>query len=104
MPECYVNENRSLLDNLEDWLEHCGRANVELGMLWWEKFSILASLYLEWATLDFTEAFSMDGRYMGVETARTLQPFSHGLPKLDILAPTELLCQQIRDAIVAKNQ
>jgi len=103
-PEWYINEEKGLLQNLEDWLAHCNRANVELQMLWWEKFSYLANLRLDRATLDFTDAYSLDGRFIGVETASTLYTFGYGMPELTVLAPNEELRKRIHDAVVARNR
>ncbi len=103
-PEWYINEEKGLLHDLEDWLAHCSRANVELLMLWWDKFSYLANLRLDRATLDFTDAYSLDGRFLGVETASTLYTFGYGMPELTVLAPNEELRKRIHDAVVARNR
>lgn len=103
-PEWYINEGKGLLHNLEDWLAHCSRANVDLPMLWWEKFPYLADLRLDRAILDFTNACSLEGRFLGVERASTLYRFSYGMPELTVLAPNEEMRKRIHDAIVGRNQ
>ena len=41
-------------------------------------------------TLDMTETFGLDGTFLGVEVAKTLPSFIHGLPqRFVVLAPTE---------------
>ena len=45
-----------MVHNMEDWVEYCRRANVELQMLWWEKLSHLTDQRLDRALLDFAEA------------------------------------------------
>ncbi len=73
-------------------------------MVWWEKFSYLADLRLDRAALEFTDAYSLDGRFLGVETASTLYTFSNGMPELTVLAPNEQMRKRIHDALVARNQ
>ena len=73
---------------------------------WGEKFRAIAVLQnLEELTINFTDAFSPDGEFLGVKSARNFRRFRHGLPPVfKIIAPTEDLKQELYRIFRNNNQ
>ncbi len=70
--------------------------NFQLAKIWHEKYEQIALLRLQSFTLDMTEAFGPGGAFLGLEVARTLPHFIHGIPQsFTILAPTDELRDEI---------
>lgn len=46
--------------------------------------------------MNFNDAFSVDGEFLGLHAAAQFHAFTHKVPKLKIYAPTEELEAQIR--------
>ena len=71
--------------------------------MWFWKFWNANVLRLK-KVLDFGEAYSVDGEFLGLQLASKFPCFSYGVPELSIIAPTAELEQQIRDIIATTNQ
>ena len=79
---------------------HCAMARRDIMNGWRSRFNILVRYPLEYLVLDMREAYSLDGHYIGVETASEFDNFKHGIPKTFIVrAPTADAEEQIRLAI-----
>ena len=76
---------------------------TQLGEIWHEKFDRISELDLTELTLDFTEAHAPDGTFIGLSEARLFEMFRHGLPHLNIQAPTRTLERQLHDLFAQNN-
>lgn len=77
---------------------------TEVTMIWWNKFYPISNLRLTHLRLDFTEAYSPDGTFLGDNVVRTLTNFSHGVPAdLNILAADDTVATRLHGIIVARN-
>ena len=100
----YVYEPElTLLENLENYDRDIHTTSRDLNDIWFWKFETVSGLRLEHLTLNFTDAFSVSGEFLGVHAATQFHAFTYGLPKLTIYAPTEELEAQIRALFVAAN-
>ena len=79
---------------------HCAMARRDIIEGWRSRFNTLVKYPLEYLVLDMREAYSLDGHYIGVETAGQFDNFKHGTPKTFIVrAPSAEAEEQIRLAI-----
>ncbi len=97
------DEDTDLLGNLYQYDDECQRATTELQNEWFWCFETLAALRLENLTVDFKNAYSSMGEFLGLTTVKDFKRFSHGLPRLVIKAPAQKLEEEIYDVLVAKN-
>ena len=98
------HDTGNALKALNEYREVSSRAASDLDMMWWEKFYAVATLELDYCSLDFREAYAPDGEFMGVKAARYLTRFVHGIPaELWIRAPTPDLEAEIRDILERNN-
>ncbi|KAL8829174.1 MAG: hypothetical protein Q9191_002168 [Dirinaria sp. TL-2023a] len=93
----------SLLENLECYDQEIRIASRHLIDIWLWKFKKISGLRLNELTLDFTDSFSIEGDFLGLEAATDFHPFTYDMPKLTIHAPTKGLEDQLRALIAAKN-
>lgn len=84
-----------LLDSLEKHDEEIAAITRTMFDDWFWKFDRVSALNLHHLTLDFTNAFSVDGDFLGILLALGVQAFAYGAPELDILAPTDNSKKQI---------
>jgi len=99
----YYDETSNLFENLCQLDEDCRRCAAELQHQWFWAFEITAALKLESLILDFQNAYSVTGEFLGVKVSRDFHRFSYGLPRLVIKAPSKRLEEKIYDIIVAQN-
>ena len=98
----YVYENGlNLLENLENYDREIHTTCRELEDIWFWKFETITGLRLEKLTLDFTDAFSVEGNFLGLQAAMSFHYFTYGMPELEIIAPTKELQEQLEDLFAA---
>ena len=97
------NDGQDLLDNLDTYDDECRTVTNDQHDVWFWKFYHISGLRLQSLTLDFTNTFSPEGEFLGVETVADFGKFDHGMPNLTILAPTVELEQQIYEVFKVKN-
>ncbi|KAL8703802.1 MAG: hypothetical protein Q9201_003017 [Fulgogasparrea decipioides] len=79
-------------------------ANKSLRDIWWDKFYAIEDLRLEELTLDFTECYGFDGRWLGLELVEELNYLGEGIPAdLRILAPDQEKRKDLMAVFVANN-
>lgn len=100
----YYDEAADLLKNIEDFDQDCQECSRELQDQWFWKFHLLAEMNLDHLVLDFRNAFSLMGEFLGVKVAREFRKFAHGLPRLEIKAPSKRLEKKIYDIVVGQNE
>lgn len=67
------------VDQMRERHEYFQRLNIDLLVAWFRKFYVIDQLPLTKLTLDFSECYGADGRWLGTELVDSLQSFKHGL-------------------------
>lgn len=99
-----AQDTRNALEILQSYRQECAGVACKLTTTWWQKFYEVSFLRLDYCILDFTEAYAPDGEYLGVQVARELIQFCHGLPaEFFIYAPTQDLADEIWDVLLWNN-
>ena len=92
-------------NNINSSAEDNTSLTTDLTTMWWDKFYAVSSLNLTHLRLDFTDAYGPEGNFLGDDLARTLVPFSHGIPaNLEIIATDSDAEDRLRNIVVARNQ
>lgn len=100
----YYDPKKSLLGNLDSYDQNYHATVRDLHKAWYDMFYAIAGMKLSTLTLDFRSAFSFEGEFLGLQTARDFVKLDHGLPgNLLIFAPTIRLEMQIYDILAVKN-
>ena len=99
----WYRPDKGPLENLDIYDDEHRSATIDQHNAWFWKFSHITGLKLQNLILDFNEAYSIEGRFLGLETVAEFRRFEHGMPALTILAPTPELEQQIYEVFEAKN-
>ncbi|KAL8829175.1 MAG: hypothetical protein Q9191_002169 [Dirinaria sp. TL-2023a] len=81
----------NLIENIEKYNEEIRIISRDLDDIWFWKFETICGLRLKKLTLDFTNAYSVEGEFLGLEVAQTFHSFTYEKPELTIIAPTEEL-------------
>ena len=100
-----MEEDFNVLKILECYQAEMARCNANLQRLWSRKFASIATLNdLEELTIDFTDAFSPDGCFVGFESAQDWPTFWHGLPRvLKIIASNRDLEAELYNIFFTTN-
>ena len=93
----------NLLENIEKYDTAISDITRDLNNIWFWKLETISGFRLDELVLDFTDAFSADGDFLGVHSAMHFNSFTYQAPKLTIHAPTRELEELIRDVFIAKN-
>ena len=76
---------------------------TELSKIWFERFNAISGLNVRRLTLDLRCANAPDGMFLGLEQAKYFPPFTYGMPRLKVLAPTISLRWKIWKIYARKN-
>ena len=84
-----------LLANIEKYDEELRTISRELDDIWFWKFETICGLRLSKLKLDFSNAFSTEGEFLGLQAAEKFHAFNYEAPELTIVAPTPDLENQL---------
>ncbi len=91
------------LEVLERFRKESDSFETEVTQIWFDKFYALSCLSLKNLTIDMTKAHAPDGTFLGLEQVKLFPPFSDGMPRLTILAPTRSLEDDIWEVFARNN-
>ena len=102
--DMYYDEKTDLLENLLSFKRRWLAIEQDFLHSWSLMAALIFLLKLDHLILDFSDAYSLNGRFIGLQLAWLAPRFDHGIPtRFEIVAPNPTTADDIRRVFENRN-